>query len=275
VTREQQKDGSYSELTRDKNGVFQSLKTHTAKAEGGFLEKTSSGTGTLIHDQRANGDYEEQSLDADGKWNSPAIDVKASVSPQFAQKIKDEISQIPSADRKLVAEKGYKFTVADTLIHADPLLEGTTPHGAPPGATWDNTDGVTDNATRTINVSEKLNGRQSDRFPRTLYHEFGHSFDNASGATGAKDESGTFTNSKEFKDAYMKDFAKLSNEDKSKLAYDTQIDKNTGQPTYAGMREAFADTYAALRGADADSFLERFPNVAELIKKKERYLNPP
>lgn len=81
-----------------------------------------------------------------------------------------------------------------------------------------------------------------------LYHELGHAVD---------DSSGVFTKSAEFLDMYQKEVDRMSDEVKSRLWYYTK-------PGYTGAREAFAETFAGLMGAngkDTETVRDNFPNL--------------
>lgn len=88
-----------------------------------------------------------------------------------------------------------------------------------------------------------------------LYHELGHAVD---------DSSGVFTNTKEVLDIYQSDVDKMSDEIKSRLWYYTK-------PGYTGAREAFAECFAGLMGAngkDTEVVRENFPRYRAWAKNK-------
>jgi hypothetical protein len=268
-THDQKSDGSFSELT-EKGKEFVSLKTREVKEGGGYIEKTKSAEGDFVHEQSPNGDYIEKSFDKDSKLKTPPVEVKGA-SPEFAQKVKDDINNLPAAERKLLADTDYKIVLTDTLVHANPSLAGQTPPGHMPGEKWDELDGVHNSASKKVTIAERTSLGSSTRSDGTLRHETGHAVDFA---LGQRTGSSPFSDSKEFDEAYQRDFKNLTPADKDyhKFGYLLQLDEN-GKPTTGGKKEAFAEIYGALRGASSNpsetkATLEHFPNLKELIRQK-------
>jgi tetratricopeptide (TPR) repeat protein len=88
-----------------------------------------------------------------------------------------------------------------------------------------------------------------------LYHEMGHALDECSG---------TFTKSKEFLDLYQEEVDSMSEEARNRLWYYTK-------PGYTGGREAFAETFAGLMGAngkDTDEVRNNFPRMRGWVRNK-------
>ncbi|MDZ4834562.1 MAG: tetratricopeptide repeat protein [Candidatus Melainabacteria bacterium] len=88
-----------------------------------------------------------------------------------------------------------------------------------------------------------------------LYHELGHAVD---------ESSGTFTKTKDVLDIYQSDVDKMSDDVKSRLWYYTK-------PGYTGAREAFAECFAGLMGAngkDTDVVRANFPRYREWARNK-------
>ncbi len=90
-----------------------------------------------------------------------------------------------------------------------------------------------------------------------LYHELGHAVDCCSG---------TFTNTKEFLDVYQRDVDEMSEEMRHRLWYYTK-------PGYTGGREAFAETFAGIMGAngkDTNEVRSSFPRLKRWVLDRFR-----
>jgi tetratricopeptide (TPR) repeat protein len=88
-----------------------------------------------------------------------------------------------------------------------------------------------------------------------LYHELGHAVD---------ESSGTFTKTADVLNIYQKDVDRMSDEIKSRLWYYTK-------PGYTGAREAFAEVFAGLMGAngkDTETVRDNFPNYRAWVRDK-------
>jgi hypothetical protein len=274
VDKRQQPDGSFSELSQDKDGNFQSLKTHDPKAEGGFKDTTSTPDGRFTHDQKPNGEFTETSLDSKGKPNSPPFEVRGNPSEAFVNKTRNEINQLPAGDRKLLADNGYKFVAGESVAQAQPgLANEAKPTGTGPNGTWaKSTVGV--NYHKEITVGEKIDGRDvRDQSNQTLDHEAGHAVDATLGKKqDATNENGGLSKTKDFADAYGKDFSQLNSKERhEKFAYETQMGHYPTHPESA-KREAFAQAYAAVRDTSGTNpstkeTLERFPNTVAYVKE--------
>ncbi len=95
----------------------------------------------------------------------------------------------------------------------------------------------------------------ADSVRNVLLHELGHATDVSSG---------TFTKTPEFLALHQKDMDAMSDDVKHRLWYYTK-------PGYTGAREAFAETFAGLLGAngkDTDEVRANFPNIRAYAKDK-------
>ncbi len=188
------------------------------------------------------------------------------------QKTKNEISQIPAGDRKLLADNGYKYVVGDSVKQAQPDLAGK-PTGTGPKGSWDK-DIVGVVNKKEITVGEKVNGRDvSDKSNQTLNHETGHAIDAILGAKqDAQNQSG-LSKTKAYADAYGQDFNQLNSTERHKtFAYETQMGHFPTHPDSA-KREAFAQAYAAVRDTSGTNpqtkqTMERFPNTTAYVKQQ-------
>ena len=88
-----------------------------------------------------------------------------------------------------------------------------------------------------------------------LVHEMGHAVDFCSGV---------FTKSPEFLDMYQKEVDRMSDDVKARLWYYTK-------PGFTGAKEAFAETFAGLMGAngkDTEVVRENFPTMREWVRDR-------
>jgi hypothetical protein len=285
VEKRQDANGSFTELSEDKDGNVQSLKTRAMKADGGLIDRTTTPDGSLVHVQKPNGEYTETSKDSTGTVNSPPLEVRGAPSDDFVQKTKNEISQLPAADRKLLADNGYKYVVGETVKQAQPELKGT-PTGTGPKGSWDK-DVVGVNYGKEITVGEKVNGQDvNDKTNQIVNHETGHAVDAILGAKQdpqyqqKPENQPRLTNTKAFADAYGEDFNQLSSKErrpKGTFAYETQMGHYPTHPDSA-KREAFAQVYAAVRdtsGTNPQSkqTMDRFPNTTAYVKQQLEEMN--
>jgi hypothetical protein len=185
-------------------------------------------------------------------------------SPEFAAKVQQEFKSLPENVQKLLANNGTKLVVGGKMSDADPSLKGVTPRGWSPGSTWDDDDGEYDAGKKAITIAETSHDgktdtwQNNDRMPGGLRHETGHAVDAAMG---------NVSHGSEFKQAYDKDVANMSPQDKEKFKYLLQ----NGQ---AGHEETFAEVFGANNGSSANAdqtqrILQDFPSVSALIKRKQ------
>lgn len=178
-------------------------------------------------------------------------------SPEFQERMLREIEKIPENERRLLAQSGHKISVVEKVTDADPSLANQQPRGWPPGRTWDDADGAYIGGQKNIVVAERTRSGPSNRAEGVLKHEVGHAIDVALD---------NFSQSKEFKEAYEKDLAKLTPEQRKYYSYFLQ-------PNNAGAQEAFADIYGAINGSSANPsetqrILQDFPHLAAAIRQR-------
>jgi hypothetical protein len=194
---------------------------------------------------------------------SPAVPMESvNASPEFQQRIREQVDAFPAGVRKLLSDKGMAVRVSDNIVDAAPDLKDERPRGWPPGSTFANEDGAFRPDQRLILVSETFkdsSGKdvRSDRSAGVLRHETGHAVD------AALDN---YSQEADFKAAYDKDVAAMSPEAKAKLAYLLQADG-------AGAQECFAEIFAAIYGGSANDsqtalILQSFPEATDLVRKK-------
>lgn len=187
--------------------------------------------------------------------------------PTNIDQMTDAIGKLPPEVRQLLDEKGYKFVLTDNLRNHDPKLIDNQPTGWQQGSSWRNADGRFQNDKNEIVVASHAvdlylhQYRESTRGKGVLLHETAHAVDKALGY---------FSTSKEFKDAYERDIANLSPEDRAKYAY--YLTRVSGaDPAAPGRGEAFADVWAEMNGSAANQdpeLLAKFPNVKKAIEER-------
>lgn len=205
----------------------------------------------------------------DGKANVPPaveeLKPGEKTSWQFFRDAKATYDALPEGVRKLLKDKGFYLVVVPNVTHKNglPELAGKTPRGWPPGTTWDNADGL--QTGKKILVSEyrqTATGKweKNTRIGGVVRHETGHALDEALG-----DGTKKYSDSNEFLEAYEKDVARLTKEQKDQLGYFLQA--------AGGRQETFADVFALLSGGPCNEIRRAlltaaFPHVQALIKKK-------
>lgn len=178
--------------------------------------------------------------------------------------MKAAIEAFPKPVLDAISGAGYKFVFAEDLASFDPGMAKNQPRGWPAGMTWANSDGYHDGLRKTILATEKhldfWNNNavvKSDRTVGVMRHEAGHAFDFTPGILS------NYSQRQEFRAAYNKDLAKISDASKPNLEYYLQRGD-------AGPSEVFAETFAQAYGGgsdDSEKLAKHFPNCAELIAK--------
>lgn len=188
--------------------------------------------------------------------------------PTNIDQMTEAIGRLPPEVRQLLDEKGYKFVLTDNLRNHDPKLVDNQPTGWQQGSSWRNADGRFQNDKNEIVVASHAvdlylqQYRESTRGKGVLLHETAHAVDKALGY---------FSNSKEFKEAYERDIANLSPEDRAKYSYYLTRVASSADPAAAGRGEAFADVWAEMNGSAANKdpdLLAKFPNVKKAIEER-------
>ncbi len=186
-------------------------------------------------------------------------------SKEFQEKVQKDLDNLPEGVRKLLIANGTKIVIGGTVSDAKPELKNVRPRGWPPGSTWDNADGLYSPGDKTVVIAEyRMDGDKKVPSGRTAgveRHEIGHAVDHAMG---------DLSHSEEFDKAYQQDIAKLSAADRQRLTYLLQNDN-------AGKEETFAEIFAGINGqtcnaGDTAYILSKFPNVAELLRRKQAAL---
>jgi hypothetical protein len=172
-------------------------------------------------------------------------------SPEYQERMRQEIEKLPGADRKMLADKGVSYVLAErTSDVLGTQACNVTPRGYPEGKTCDDTPGQYNQASKKIVVPEKISGRmQSESWQDfTLRHETGHAVDHAFGNP---------SHSPEFGVAYQKDADSISLSRKWANTYLLQKGD-------AGREEEFANAYAANRGLSKPH--DDFPNSIDYVR---------
>lgn len=183
------------------------------------------------------------------------------LSDSFKKSVQDSYDKLPDGVKKKLEDEGYKMAPVARTTDALPDLANSKPRGWPPGSTWDNVDGCCSHDKKLIVVAQSH--RSADKWVANsspdgvARHEMGHATDHA-----LKD----FSDSKEFKDAYARDVAKIPADKKDALSYFLQVDE-------AGHEETFAECFAVLNGGASypgytKDIQTYFPETLEAVRKK-------
>lgn len=147
---------------------------------------------------------------------------------------------IPQSIASSLVESGVSLTTADSLLDIDPSLRFQQPRGQ--SKSFDSIKGLYRGGTKQIFL-------RNDAGNEVLSHEVGHAFDYYKNS---------FSQSKEYLAAYMRDVKSFTEEDKQKYQY--YLQKGEG-----GLRESFAALFDSV--LNNTSLKNKFPNSAKLIKK--------
>jgi hypothetical protein len=188
-----------------------------------------------------------------------AIEFHGSLPDDIKRNHRERIEKLPPPVLRALRRGGVKFVYAERLIDAYPELASERPSGWSGGDTWENCEGVYMPARKEIFVARKRRliqppeYRVSDRQAGALNHETGHGLDAALGLPSREQR---------WQDAYEKDAAKLTDEEKRYLAYYLQVD-------YRGSAEAFAELFAFEMGEGAQTIDLRpfFPECLKVLRE--------
>lgn len=200
------------------------------------------------------------------------VDVK-NASPEFRNKILTEIGNLPEQDRQRLKDANGKIAIVGTNADYFGAAANDTPRGWAAGSTWNNASGAYDRENSTVVIAERKIDSLTGKFIENpnplavLKHEYGHAIDQSLE---------TFHNSKEFIEAYNKDIAKLTPEQRKDFHY--QLQKSFDGKIHAGREETFADVFAALRGHgvlrknpggnSSEEILKAFPETAKVLEAR-------
>jgi hypothetical protein len=288
VFHDQKADGSYTESKTDKSGTSRTIHTvnkgegssetksydpsghltseRKTKRDQSFTETTYNPDGTkTIHEQAKNGNYAEEYLNSKGERVSPTIAV-VKASPEFVQKVKDEIAKLPESIRKMLTQNNAVIAIAGEMSDVIPSEAKEQPRGYEKGETGDDSSGVENHIVGKNGkkqefavIAEKTRSGPSDDVEGTVRHEVGHIIDSL-----LKD----YSHSPAFKAAYDQDVAAMSKDTKEDEKYFLQ----KGHKGKDGQEETFAEVVRAITGDPSESrdaeVLKRFPKSAALLKKR-------
>lgn len=164
----------------------------------------------------------------------------------FTRRVTDTYNQIPQNVRDALDKDGVKVVSTDKVTDVMPELKGDKPRGWPPGSSWDDVDGAYDVGGKRIIVAERQNQSKpgGNNIEGLTRHETGHAVDHLK----------NLSDTKEFRDAYDKEKAKVPKPDSDTLKYFLQKDE-------AGRQEAFAEIFAIINGGATN------PTRESLLKK--------
>lgn len=244
-----------SNLDKDKTYNY---KTYQSKLDPGWKVEGVNKDGTLRMTK-------EMRLEVTHKADhSGLIETKKDVPAEFVKEIEDKVKQIPESVRQTLERAGYKVLVAPSVVEALPELKGQTYRGWK--ANFEYSDGTQDAEKHLIVAPERVksegNWQKVDR-PEVVTHQFGHALDGA----GKQLNGQYFSQSKDFLEAYEKDFARMSDKDKK-----TEIGKYLSQPNGGGQRETFASIFGLVttgpeNPGDKETLERMFPNTIKYMKE--------
>jgi hypothetical protein len=196
-----------------------------------------------------------------------SVKIHTPVSDAFKAEIRKAYSDIPVNVRDRMEANGQEFHFSEFFTDARPDLKGQHPRGWRPGATWDEAEGAGPGGQTYVSQKKRLNandlhGYNSNRIPGVFRHEYGHNVDHIWDKAR-----GYLSQTPEFRDAYRKDFDKLTDSEKRSEALYYYCQRGDGGPS-----EAFAEGFGNIYGGGCDTasnqvtFAEKFPNVMQQIK---------
>lgn len=244
-----------SNLDKDKTYNY---KTYQSKLDPGWKVEGVNKDGTLRMTK-------EMRLEVNHKADHCGlIESKKDVPAEFVKEIEDKVKQIPESVRQTLEKAGYKVLVAPSVVEALPELKGQTYRGWK--ANFEYSDGTQDAEKHLIVAPEKVksegNWEKVDR-PEVVTHQFGHALD----AVGKQLNGQYFSESRDFLEAYEKDFARMSDKDKK-----SEVGKYLSQTNGGGHRETFASIFGLTttgpeNPGDKETLERMFPNTIDYMKK--------
>ena len=168
-------------------------------------------------------------------------ELPTTTSPKLSKLASDAYAAVPERSRAIMEKRNFQIKTGVKLTDADPSLHKSPMRGWPPGSSWDQAEGLYDNAKNTMVVAQYKRVEQTDkweesaRLPTVMAHEMGHAVDfNDHGLHPPI----RLSTDNRFYEAHYADVAALSAEDKAQVAYFTQ-------EWSAGPQETFAELHAA------------------------------
>jgi hypothetical protein len=241
----------------DKDQTY-NYKTYQSKLDPGWKVEGVNKDGTIRMTK-------EMRIDVNHKADHTGlIESTKDVPKEFVKEIEDKLKQIPEGVRQTLEKAGYKVLVAPSVVEGLPELKGQTYRGWK--ANFEYSDGTQDAEKHLIVAPEKVkaegNWEKVDR-PEVVTHQFGHALD----AVGKQLNGLYFSESKNFLEAYEKDFARMSDKDKK-----SEVGKYLSQANGGGHRETFASIFGLTttgpeNPGDKETLERMFPNTIEYMKK--------
>lgn len=181
---------------------------------------------------------------------------KLAPTTDFSRRVNDTYNQIPQNVRDALDKDNVQVVATDRVTDVMPELKGEKPRGWPPGSSWDDVDGAYDVGGKRIIVAERQGSPKSpnaNNIEGLTRHETGHAVDHLK----------NFSDSKEFKDAYDREAAKIQKPDSETLKYFLQKGE-------AGRQEAFAEMFAINNGGATNTTREAlikkyFPDTLKVV----------
>ncbi len=181
---------------------------------------------------------------------------KLAPTTSFTDRVNDTYNHLPQNVRDALDKDNVKVVPTDRVTDVMPELKGEKPRGWPPGSSWDDVDGAYDVGGKRIIVAERQTSPKSpgsNNIEGLTRHETGHAVDHLK----------SFSDSKEFKDAYDREAANIPKPDSETLKYFLQKGE-------AGREEAFAEMFAINNGGATNTTRETlinkyFPDTLKVV----------
>jgi hypothetical protein len=250
-----------------------------ARAEGATSERLAALYGDMA--ERLKASRQNDSLRQDVEHIEKQLKLRTMLFEQtplctreHAEAVESVLKDIHPALRQLVMRYGYTVLAGREITEIHPDAAKLRPRGYLSGRMLDSVIGENQRGKRRIIICQwsMQNGKANDdRYivPGILRHEFGHALDDSMQLYTANNK--PFSDSDQFKMAYEKDIAAMSEETKKRLRYYTQLDSD-GVSTQIGRQETFAEVATRFILDDkiapdrTDAFRKDFPEVFKLLE---------
>lgn len=166
----------------------------------------------------------------------------ANVSPAFVEKIKELLIEMPRPVLLLLKDCGGSVLISPSVVEHDMRIQNTTPRGWAEDFDWKSSPALT-HGNQVVVSQYRLNTRTGEYVDTTpeigvVRHEMGHAIDYCMDS---------YTDSVEFKHAYLLDAAQVPVELQKRLDYFLQ-------KASSGPSEAFAELFCYKMGGETDHY---------------------
>ncbi|MBU6454026.1 MAG: hypothetical protein KGS72_19760 [Cyanobacteria bacterium REEB67] len=181
----------------------------------------------------------------------PGTGKLANCTPEFVAKIKEMLVAMPLPILKFWLAQGGSVLIAPSVVEHDMRIQNTMPRGWGDGYDWKNSPALT-HGTQVVIGQYRLDSRTNEYVDTSeeigvIRHEAGHAIDHCLG---------DYTESGDFKHAYLLDVAKVPDEYRQRLDYFLQ-------KADSGPSETFAELFCFHMGGETANRVE----ICELAHK--------